>query len=247
MKLARFVNTALLRMTGYRIARGSSAAPYSRSDLGRILRSQWREEHWGVWSDATISKYTSLAADLDGDFAEVGVAKGATFHRLARIASEQGKAAHAIDSFVGMAPPGEHDRKGKEPGAHLEGKFSVGGAEGFAELMTQRGLPRESYQLWEGFIPQVFASIPADTRFSMVILDVDHYQPTRESLQWLWPRLVSGGYLLLDDCSFSTMDRESTRAIKEFLSSANGFWITDYYNNQLVLRKLAEPGDGADG
>ena len=121
----------------------------------------------------------------------------------------------------------------------MEGKFSVGGAKGFMRLMDKRSVPRESYITWEGYIPACFAQFPADTRFSLVLVDVDHYQPTVDALQWSWPRLNRGGYLLLDDCGFD-WDLESSRAIKEFLSSTNGFWVMGHYNNQLILRKDAD-------
>jgi O-methyltransferase len=174
--------------------------------------------------------------NIPGDFVEIGVANGSTFHRLVPLASGHGKIAHAIDSFQGMAAPGVNDRKEGEPGAHTQGQFACGGLEGFRQIMNQHGLKSDHSCLWEGFIPSAFQQVPQDLIFSFAIIDVDHYQPTRDSLEWLWPRLNSGGILCWDDCALS-WDRESSLAIKEWLSLSVGITILDYYNNQLFLTK----------
>lgn len=214
--------------------------PPKGCDWFRVTQTFRKDERWGVWSDHTLKTYTGRVRDLPGDFAEIGVFRGATFHRLTALAQSQGKIAHAFDSFVGMDEPGEHDRGPAEAGAHLPGKFDVGGPEGFARLMDDYGIERDSYKLWAGWVPDCFTQAPQDLQFSIVILDVDHYQPTVDGLAWLWPRIVPGGYIMLDDCALD-WDRESTRAIKEFLAADNQHWLDNYYNNQLMLRKLPQP------
>jgi hypothetical protein len=215
------------------------------SDLARYSAFPLKDEKWGSWSDYTLERFSRMAEAVHGDFVEIGVAYGATFHRLVSVAEMQGKMAYGIDSFQGMAPPGPFDRQDFEAGAHTRGKFSSGGAETFRKLMDDRAIRRESYTLYEGFIPEVFQQVPIQLRFSLCIIDVDHYQPTIDSLEYAWPRLSPGGILLLDDCALS-WDRESSKAIKEWLSSCNDYWIIDYYNNQLFLSKppLASPAPG---
>jgi O-methyltransferase len=234
--LGHHLNSLLYRVTGLRLTRDP---PYYGGDCDayRVLHTWRREERWGVWSDRTLDKYFALARDLKGDFVEIGVAFGDTFHRVARAAHAQGKRAHACDSFAGMGHPGPRDRQPGESGTHLSGQFSSGGPGPFALALERKGVPNEWYRLWPGWIPESFRAFPTDTVFSLAIIDVDHYQPTKDSLQWVWPRLDPGGYLLLDDY-VAGWNRESAAAITEFVADTRGLQIEDYYNNQLIVRKI---------
>jgi predicted O-methyltransferase YrrM len=103
--------------------------------------------------------------------------------------------------------------------------------------MDENGVSREAYRLWAGYVPDCFRDVDEHLRFSFVILDLDHYEPTVEALQWVWPRLAHGAILALDDFN-PRMKGLAARAIKEFLRQANDFDIVDFFNNQLVLKKL---------
>lgn len=240
ISFAHLLNKSIGKLTGFCIARtdriSDTPTELPPCDLWRAQQPHLRDERWGKWSDSTIARYTSLAEKIDGDFVEIGVAKGTTFYRLARIAAKQGKLAHAIDSFYGLSEAGEFDRQEGEEGARKAGAHSVNGENQFIKLMDEKSLSREVYNTWEGWIPEVFLKGPHNVRFSLALLDVDMYQPTADSLPWVWERINIGGYLLLDDCAFGA-EKECTRAIKEFLSVTNGFWIMNYNNNQLILRK----------
>jgi hypothetical protein len=190
-------------------------------------------ERLGYWSDRKLQQYAALAADVPGEFAEVGVAFGRAFRRLVPLAHAQGKRAHAFDSFEGMAAPGEHDR---QQGGHPKGQFNVGGVARFQKLMDEAGLPRDQYRLWSGFIPGCFETFQGTPRFSLAIIDVDHFAPTRDSLDWIWPLAPAGAVFLCDDYA-RNWNMESSRAIDEFLHGRNDFEILEESNNQISLRK----------
>ncbi len=76
----------------------------------------------GVWSHADIGILTAKVKDVEGDFGEIGVFMGKTFNKVALIAKEQNKMAHAFDSFRGMANPTAEDF-----GHYPKGKFDIGG------------------------------------------------------------------------------------------------------------------------
>lgn len=188
----------------------------------------------GSWDPRDIERMVDYVKKngVQGDFAEIGVYRGEAFQCLVHQAREVGRLAHAFDSFCGMAEPTVFD------GANYpKGKFDVGGVEEFKKLMLERGVAASFYQTWPGFIPQCFSHVPATLNFALVILDVDHYQPTVEALHWVWPRLSVGGLLALDDFIPSQAGL-ATRAIKEFIRQRNDFDIVDIYNNQLILAKI---------
>jgi hypothetical protein len=189
------------------------------------------ERQTGVWHPLDIEWMARLVQHVPGDFAEIGVFRGRAFKVLARQATVQDKAAHAFDSFLGMDEPAPEDGD-----QYPKGKFSIGGSEKFVELMKDAGIASNSYRIWSGYIPECFAAVPASQRFSLVIIDVDHFKPTQASLQWAGPRINSGGILALDDF-LPESDRYATKAIKEFLLHDHDFEELARFNQQLILRK----------
>ena len=63
-------------------------------------------------------------------------------------------------------------------------------------------------------IPTRFDEV-ADRSFCFVHVDVDLFEPTRESIAFFYPRMVPGGVMLFDDYGFVTCPG-ATRAIDEF-------------------------------
>jgi O-methyltransferase len=71
--------------------------------------------------------------------------------------------------------------------------------------------------LLPGWIPSRFAEV-AHRRFCFVHLDVDLYQPTLDSLDFFYERVVPGGILLCDDYGSSACPG-AKRACDEFAAS----------------------------
>ena len=63
----------------------------------------------------------------------------------------------------------------------------------FADLVSFHG----------GWIPERFNDV-AEARFCFVHIDVDLLQPTREVLEFFYPRMVAGGLIVCDDYGFDT-------------------------------------------
>ena len=195
-------------------------------DLPQVKR------HTGNWHHDDIDWLALKVRDVPGDFAEIGVFRGAAFRKVTMLALQQGKIAHAFDSFIGMDEPSPADGT-----SYPKGKFDIGGPDEFVRLMTKVGIARELYQIWPGYVPACFASVPESLRFSFVILDVDHYQPTVDALRWLPARISDAGILAIDDYLPHTNSMAS-KAIKEFLATDHGFEKIATFNQQLILRKL---------
>ena len=186
----------------------------------------------GTWDHADLEWLATRVGNVPGDFAEIGVFQGAAFRKLARLASQQGKLAHAFDSFIGMNAPAPEDG-----GHYPKGKFDIGGPDQFARLMSEAGVERTCYELWPGYVPDCFSAVPPDRTFSLAILDVDHYHPTVDALRWLSPRITQLGILALDDF-LPHANILASKAIKEFLLTNHGFEQIAFFNQQLILRKL---------
>jgi hypothetical protein len=182
-------------------------------DVGKLMRLLSRIEH------------------LAGDVAEFGVYRGDTFAVLANWAFAHSRMAHAFDSFIGMADPGPRDST-----AYWRGKFSVGGVDRFRDLMTAR-LKHDSYKLWPGFIPE---SLSDATTLLLVFsyVDLDHYDPTIDALEFCYQRTVPEGLIVCDDV-FDLGHGGASDAVNEFIATCPGLAsVGRLDNNQLVLRKV---------
>lgn len=190
----------------------------------------------GHVSDNDLADYFKAVKDIEGDVAEIGVDRGYTFRRLVRAALKQNKVPHAFDSFRGMDEPGEHDDK-----HYHKHKFDQGGVENFRSW-----IPYEPnlYQCHEGYIPVCFDKYDQqypEGKFSLVVLDVDHYQPTVDGLNWVWPKLSKGAILILDDFFDSQREIHASRAIHEWVNENKDKGIFEVINqtvDQLHVKKL---------
>lgn len=186
----------------------------------------------GKLSDRDLARCLAETDAIPGDYAEVGVYKGHLFNRLARAAHERKRIAHAFDSFEGMAEPGPKDGHQYPAGA-----LSVGGVDAFIEQIQA---PPEAWELWRGFVPFCFQGFHKSLAFAY--LDLDHYQPTRQAIAFLWPLIEPGGILAFDDY-FPTRRELATPAIERFLLWARsnrqvGAERTNR-NNQLFVTRYA--------
>lgn len=217
----------LLRFLAREISKllGRSAGD-SPADLPQV------ERRLGSWHHADIEWMAGRVRGVAGDFAEIGVFRGAAFRKLALLAAQQSRQAHAFDSFVGMDEPGAADGS-----QYPKRKFDIGGPDAFVRLMTEAGVPRVTYTVWAGYVPGCFKRTPDALRFALAMVDLDHYRPTVDALNWLAPRLNDGGLLALDDY-VPSHDGLATRAIREFLAGNRHFEKIAFFNQQLILRKL---------
>lgn len=149
-----------------------------------------------------------LVSQIPGDTAECGVFKGASSFLIcsANTRSSHDKTHHVFDSFEGLSQPKAAD------GSYWEGGDLAVGLEIVREALSD--FNRVAYH--KGWIPDRFPDV-ADLSFSFVHVDVDLYEPTRDSISFFYPRLNDGGILLCDDYGGGSCPG-ATRAIDEFLA-----------------------------
>ena len=153
-----------------------------------------------------LARYFLHALDLGGAQAECGVMKGTSALLLCRAAQTRdegyrGAGLHLVDSFQGLSEPTPEDRfhvSGGD-GSGQSGQAMPGGwlaAPIKSARATLKEFPQVQYH--KGWVPKVFAGLP-QTGWSFVHLDLDLYAPTLASLEYFYPRLVSGGVIVCDD------------------------------------------------
>lgn len=167
-------------------------------------------EDRGIDSGRRWMVYQLLRAtrDVPGDSAECGVFHGAMSYMICAFAEQARlvRTHHAFDSFEGLSEPSAID------GGHWR-KHDLN-----VDLASvQQRLARFSrVRYHQGWIPERFAEVSA-LSFSFVHVDVDLYEPTRDSIAFFYPRLSAGGILVCDDYGFAVCPG-ATKAIDDYLS-----------------------------
>lgn len=154
-----------------------------------------------------------LVREVAGDFAECGVRYGkSSLFLLTGMGAGSAKNLHVFDSFAGLSTPdaGDFDEDGGT--VWEQGELAV------PEDIVRRNLAGfgDRVVLHKGWIPERFGDV-ADTRFSLVHIDVDLFQPTYDAAAFFYPRLSPGGMMLCDDYG-SAFCPGAKKAIDDFFA-----------------------------
>jgi hypothetical protein len=146
---------------------------------------------------------------IDGDIVECGVWKGGSMMAAALTLKRLGantRRLHLYDTFDGMPPPTDLNRDcfGNSAASQLTAQDNSADVWARAQLeevqenMRATGYPANHLHYLKG---QVEKTIPAHLPESIALLrlDTDWYESTRHELEHLFPRLVPGGVLIIDD------------------------------------------------
>ena len=157
-----------------------------------------------------------VRAGVEGDFAECGVWRGGSVIAMVETLQALGvtdRDIHLYDTFEGMTEPTEHDVSTFAPPAISEWRDAVARSErpwpglfgetAFSEEQVRQavlatGYPEHRFHFVRGRVEDTLP-LHAPERIALLRLDTDWYESTRVELEILYPRLVDGGVLIIDD------------------------------------------------
>jgi hypothetical protein len=205
----------------YQIAEALAGAVYPKYKFSEYARIFLEDEEFlayykrfmdpGNWHSLdrkyTLRELLKLCVHLDGDAVECGTYKGTSAFLICKAYLKSCRRVHLFDSFEGLPAPQD-----------LDGHYWTKGDLSTSERAARDTLSGfDNYVIYKGWIPDRFADI-ADLSFSFAHIDVDLYQPTLASLEFLYPRMVPGGLILFDDHGFKTCPGAKLAADQYFLS-----------------------------
>lgn len=181
--------------------------PYTMTGNGKL--------HALVTAVRYLSRY-----QIPGDIVECGVWRGGSMHAAVRVleaAGDTSRDLYLFDTFEGMPPPTEADRRndGTTAESLLARSSKKAAVWAHATLEdVQQGFEQFSYSEDKiHFVKgKVEDTIPAQApeQISLLRLDTDWYESTAHELEHLYPRLVSGGVLMIDDYGYWQGSRKAT-------------------------------------
>ena len=146
-----------------------------------------------------LCKYFISIKNIEGDFFECGVFKG--FSSLLLRSIEENLSNFninnyfLIDSFEGLSDFLDED-KSLNPDIIQNKKGDLkANIEDVKVLFNQF----KNVNIIKGWIPKVFESLDEKNKYKFVHIDVDLYQPTFDSLNYIYDKIVEGGILITDD------------------------------------------------
>ena len=178
------------------------------------------------------SRYISQNG-IVGDIVECGVWKGgsmmAAAEMLLRLNDTQ-RTLWLFDTFTGMPEPSDKDAdySGTSARMRLEKETNVQAYAPLKEverMMASTGYPSERIRYIQGKVEDTIPATAPD-RIALLRLDTDWYESTLHELTHLFPRLSTGGVLIIDDygqwagCRSATDEYFSQNGIRILLARA---------------------------
>jgi len=171
-----------------------------------------------------LCELAALTVEVPGDSAEAGVYAGASSWLICDALQGAGKRHHAFDSFAGLSTP-----------VGADGDYWTPGDMSIDARYARERLSTFDAEVHEGWIPGVLGSADVD-RLCFVHIDVDLYEPTLATLEWLYPRLSAGGLVVCDDSGFLTCPG-ARRAIDEFMSGRSDPVLEPPTGQTVILKR----------
>lgn len=153
-----------------------------------------------------LREMARLARSVPGSVAECGCYEGASAYFIARILPDV--PIHLFDSFAGLPEPTAPDRA--QDSMWEKGNLTASETKTRANLASFRNII-----IHRGWIPRTFTEVENE-RFRLAHIDVDLYEPTLASLAFLYPRMNSGGIIVLDDYGFTNCEG-AYKAVHEYM------------------------------
>jgi len=149
------------------------------------------------------------ALSLDGEVWEAGVYQGGTaclFHEVLKMESSMVKTLRLFDTFEGMP---ETD---KSIDKHNAGDFADTDLDSVREVVGEA----DYIDFRKGFVPDTFAGLEK-SRIAFAHVDLDIYPAILAACEFIYPRLVPGGFMVFDDYGFHTCPG-ARKAVDHFFS-----------------------------
>lgn len=221
-----------LRSTGLPVGDAVPTVPSSASEEERAILEAVRD-HTMTTEERQLALIDAVTyvqqASIDGAFVECGVWRGGSVLAMLLRLRQLGEATRDVylyDTFAGMTRPTELDTSDfhppaldswdEETGRAYPGLFGGedSGLQAVKDLLATSGHPPERVHYAVGPVEETIPEVVPD-RIALLRLDTDWYESTRHELEHLYPRVVPGGVVIIDDYGHWKGCR---RAVDEYLA-----------------------------
>jgi len=190
-------------------------------DLGPQLREAIvaARPHTTTQSDAIVALHDAaqhvVRTGIPGSLVECGVWKGGSLLVMGRALVEldvRDRDLFGFDTFSGMPAATARDVRydgGRGTDPSTMNLLAAASPEQVRDLVLTSGYPSDRLHLVPGRVEETIPAAAPD-EIALLRLDTDWYESTRHELEHLYPRLSSGGILIIDDYGHWNGARQAT-------------------------------------
>jgi O-methyltransferase len=198
-----------------------------------------------LWALTYACKHI-LTKNIPGDFVECGVWKGGNLILMSALIKYHGgdKKIYGFDTFSGMTEPtdidkdlwGESAKSLLSRSEYKDGKasfYAFASKELVSQILIENGCV--DVKLIEGDVLSTLhdkKNLPSS--ISVLRLDTDWYESTRIELEVLYPLLVPGGILIIDDYGHFSGAR---KAVDEYFKDERPFMFHVDYSCRMIIKE----------
>lgn len=139
-------------------------------------------------------------SDTPGDLIETGIWRGGAtilMRAFLKVYKDSTRKVYACDSFEGLPPPDSRYPEDTGDKHHLMKELAVS-MEEVQQNFAKYNLLDDQVVFVKGWFKDTLHKIESQ-QFAVIRLDGDMYESTIQGFEALYPKLVSGGYLIVDD------------------------------------------------
>lgn len=240
--------TTLVQRANHRLTPVQNLIPEITPDEIEVL-SRYREftvtQTERQWALLSSIRYLNKAG-IEGDIVECGVWRGGSMMLAKDLCSDSPNARqfYLYDTFSGMSEPTDDDVSHIEPPARQtyqappsEGHtgWVAASLDEVTDNFRRAGLLDDSVNFIKGKVEETLAdeqNLPR--RIALLRLDTDWYESTKIELEVLYPRLVPGGVLIIDDYGHWAGAR---KAVDEYFTDEAILLNRIDYSARLLIRR----------
>jgi O-methyltransferase len=211
-------------------------ASFMRDDY--FLRAYAAGEATGSWNGAAVHWRVHIAcwlaeraSHLEGDLIECGVNRGGMARAIVAYLDGLLKDKHfyLLDTYEGLPVSllSEHESRHQDV-------FKEVYTECLQEVMNTFS-PFPEVVIVKGLVPDTFYKV-ASNKFCFVHIDMNNAQSEIAAAEYLWPRLATGGFMLLDDYGWQ-INIDQRNAFNQF-AQEHGLKVLALPTGQGLLMKV---------
>lgn len=172
-----------------------------------------------------------IKENIKGDVAELGVYKGNSASLLAQYVRKFKKKLYLFDTFAGFD---ERDLIGKDV-IFKKTTFSNTSLEA-----VKLKVGEENVEFIQGYFPESLSQIKDEDglEFSLVHIDCDLEKPISDSLAYFYPKMSTGGFLIIHDYSSLNWDGATTAVDNFFKDKVEKIIPIPDKSGTVVIRKI---------
>ena len=220
-------------------------ADYSRLSEEERSKIHLLGEYWPVRAHTMIGLKrldniqfcveTAIKEGIPGDLIETGVWRGGACIFMRAILKAYGDATRTVwvaDSFAGLPPPNPGIYQADAGDIHhTYGDYLAVSREDVEKNFRRYGLLDQQVKFLQGWFKDTLGTAPIKS-LAVLRLDGDMYESTIQTLEALYDKLSSGGFVIVDDyhlgpCKQAITDFRSAKNITDSITDIDGkgvFW-----------------------